>query len=180
MSDRGRRTPPPTHPIPPMESAPGPVGDVPLISEGYSVLEWHPTPDGSGPATAVIFAHHCALLGDPPLKIDVLTRLKSPGELDRLIAVLERHRLSVWPEVADEINEDMTLGHLSQLLLRWEAAMIVRRSEVVTNLKDGPGWVVVLHGVGNVTVEGTARAGPGHAAVLALREYRDRVRKGVP
>lgn len=60
--------------------------------EEVGVAEWCPTPDGSGPAEAVVL--HFRIRGEDE---DLGLRLKSPGAVNRLIAMLERHRDSVWP-----------------------------------------------------------------------------------
>lgn len=62
--------------------------------EGYNVVEWHPTQDGTGPATAI-----CLVL---PFKVggveaNIMMRLKSRRAADELIGILEKHRNSVWP-----------------------------------------------------------------------------------
>lgn len=62
---------------------------------GYSVGSWCPTPDGSGPATAVVLQVN--IDGMP----DMFLRLKSPAAVDELIAALQRHKADVWPEVVN-------------------------------------------------------------------------------
>lgn len=60
----------------------------------YGVASWCPTPDGSGPAEAVVV--HLTIetdLGDLQLGL----RLKTPRAVDEMIACLERHRNDVWP-----------------------------------------------------------------------------------
>jgi len=59
---------------------------------GYSVGSWCPTPDGTGPATAV--AIEFEIEGVPPL----IVRLKSPNAVDTLIQTLLRHKRDVWPD----------------------------------------------------------------------------------
>lgn len=70
-----------------------PRGLVGLKCLGYSVGSWCPTPDGTGPATAV--AIEFEIVGCPPL----IVRLKSPAAVDEFIAALRRHQADVWPEV---------------------------------------------------------------------------------
>ncbi len=84
-----------THPIPDASEEVTHEKDMPVIIPvvGYSVYEWCPTPDGTGPAEQV-HVHIELPEGVPPLAI----RFKTAGELDRFIAVLARHRLGVWPK----------------------------------------------------------------------------------
>ena len=57
----------------------------------YEVAEWGPGRDGKGPSTEVHLRLHMRGLGA------VLgLRLKTPDAVDTLIAVLMRHRNSVW------------------------------------------------------------------------------------
>ncbi len=93
-----------THPIP--DAAPGTgqrvaddlkrAGRVPAFIDHYGVAEWCPTPDGSGPPEMVVL-HADVDIADIPFTLYL--RFKSAGEVDRLIGMLTRHRLSVWPEV---------------------------------------------------------------------------------
>ena len=59
---------------------------------GYTVGGWCPTPDGSGPATAVGVSLEIEGLGD------VVLRLKSPAAVDEMVQALLRHKRSVWPD----------------------------------------------------------------------------------
>jgi len=61
----------------------------------YGVASWCPTPDGSGPAEAVVF-HLKVDFGDGD-EFEFGLRLKTPRAVDELIALLERHRNDVWP-----------------------------------------------------------------------------------
>jgi hypothetical protein len=61
----------------------------------FGVGSWCPTPDGSGPAEAVVF-HFKVLTGDGS-EMEMGLRLKSAERVDELIAMLERHRNDVWP-----------------------------------------------------------------------------------
>jgi hypothetical protein len=60
--------------------------------ESYTVGDWCPTNDGSGPATAVGLSFH---LEDG---FDIVFRLKSPKAVETLVQMLLRHKRSVWPE----------------------------------------------------------------------------------
>lgn len=79
-------------PLPPANRIPEPLGDrgIRRIVE-YGVGSWCPTPDGSGPATAVVF-HFKQADGT-----EFGLRLKSAERVNELIALLERHRDDVWP-----------------------------------------------------------------------------------
>ena len=85
-----------THPIPDASDEVTHEKDmvaVVLPVQGYSVNEWCPTPDGTGPAEQV------HVLFELPAPIPpMVVRFKSAGALDRFIAILARHRLSVWPK----------------------------------------------------------------------------------
>jgi hypothetical protein len=79
--------------LPPMEDRPRPAsegGPIVLI-ESYTVAEWHPTPDGSGPPTAL-----CVILDLGSVK--AVWRFHTSQAVDTLIAALERHRDNVWPD----------------------------------------------------------------------------------
>ena len=67
----------------------------------YIVGDWCPTPDGSGPAKAVAIQLMTNLDGDASF----FWRLRSPASVDELMAALERHRDSVWPEWKGRRNE---------------------------------------------------------------------------
>lgn len=60
--------------------------------ESFTIGSWCPTPDGSGPATAVAISFR--------LKngIDFVLRLKSPQMVDTAIQGLLRHKRDVWPD----------------------------------------------------------------------------------
>ena len=60
--------------------------------KGFSVGSWCPTPDGSGPATAVSICITVEPLGD------LVLRLKSPETVDEVIQALLRHKRDVWPD----------------------------------------------------------------------------------
>lgn len=60
--------------------------------KSFTVGSWCPTPDGSGPATAVGISIETERHGD------LVLRLKSPHAVDRLIQLLLRHKRDVWPE----------------------------------------------------------------------------------
>ena len=67
------------------------AGKVALINE-YAVDSWGPVPPGQGPPTEV----HMVVTA-PAFPLKALLRLRSPDELDTLIAALEHHRALVWP-----------------------------------------------------------------------------------
>jgi hypothetical protein len=79
--------------LPTMEDRPRPASEGgPFVGiEGYTVAEWHPTPDGSGPPTAL-----CIILDLG--SVQAVWRFKSSNAVDTLIAALERHRDNVWPD----------------------------------------------------------------------------------
>lgn len=70
--------------------------DIPLLLPvaGYGVAEWHPTLDGSGKPTALLLRLQLAGGNDGA---EVVMRITSRAETNRLIAILERHRDNVWP-----------------------------------------------------------------------------------
>lgn len=80
------------YPLPEPDRRVRPAVAVRLPITGYEVAEWNPSPDGTAPPEQV---HLIFYLGNdlPPL----VARLKSAEETDRLIALLTRHRLNVWP-----------------------------------------------------------------------------------
>lgn len=63
----------------------------------YTVGDWCPTPDGSGPAEAVAIQ----LMTEVP-EMSFFFRLRSPAAVDEMIAALIRHRDSVWPPDGDD------------------------------------------------------------------------------
>lgn len=74
----------------------GPSG--PLMGpnvESYTVGSWCPSLDGSGPATAVCISVRVTLADMP---MDLVIRIKSPMELDRVVQMLLRHKRDVWPD----------------------------------------------------------------------------------
>lgn len=68
----------------------GPRSLVGATIEEYTVGSWCPTPDGTGPATAVCI--ELRVDGLPPL----IMRLKTPAAVNKMIAALEKHRDDVW------------------------------------------------------------------------------------
>lgn len=60
--------------------------------DGFSIAAWCPTPDGSGPATAVALVFNVRELGD------IVMRLKSRRAVDETIAALAQHRDEVFPK----------------------------------------------------------------------------------
>lgn len=74
---------------------PATPGDRPLRGpniKSFTVGSWCPTPDGSGPATAVSITIETDVHGD------IVLRCKTPESVDRLIQMLLRHKRDVWPE----------------------------------------------------------------------------------
>jgi len=88
MSKRPYKLPPPE----------GPSGEIfgPPI-ESFSVGSWCPTPDGRGKPTAVCISVKAKLYRELP-SMDIVIRIKSPMELDRVVQMLLRHKRDVWPE----------------------------------------------------------------------------------
>ena len=81
--------------LPPPEKGRSELRGSNLIS--WSVGDWCPTRDGSGPATCVALS----LLvewrrGEPP--VDIVMRLKTPAAVDDMIQMLLRHKRSVWKD----------------------------------------------------------------------------------
>lgn len=76
--------------MPPSTSNPHPLVGPEI--ESFTVGSWCPTPDGSGKPEAVAISIMVKGLGD------VVMRIKSPMEVDRIIQMLLRHKRDVWPE----------------------------------------------------------------------------------
>lgn len=76
--------------MPPAESNPQPLIG-PQI-ESFTVGSWCPTSDGTGKATAVAISVEIRGIGD------IVIRIKSPQEVDRMVQMLLRHKRDVWPE----------------------------------------------------------------------------------
>lgn len=70
-------------------------GNIPL--ESYTVGSWCPTPDGTGPATAV--AIQFSIKDDD---LEFLLRLGSRERVNQFIAALEYYRDDVWPQEEPE------------------------------------------------------------------------------
>lgn len=60
--------------------------------KSFTVGSWCPTPDGTGPATAV------AIGIELTSGHDLVLRLKTPKAVDDMIQMLLRHKRDVWPE----------------------------------------------------------------------------------
>lgn len=76
--------------MPPTESNP-----VPLMGpniESFTVGSWCESSDGTGKPVAVAISIKVPDLGD------IVMRIKSPMELDRIVQMLLRHKRDVWPE----------------------------------------------------------------------------------
>jgi len=78
--------------MPPPNAHPAPLIG-PKI-ESFTVGSWCPTQDGNGPATAVAMTLKVSGLGD------LVMRIKSPMELDRIVQMLLRHKRDFWPDSA--------------------------------------------------------------------------------
>jgi hypothetical protein len=88
MSDKIKES----HPIGPEEINIQNLEDMKvIIPNEYGVYEWHSEKDGKGKPEAVALAFK---IGEYQLTI----RLKSRGEVLRLIKILERHMNNIWPE----------------------------------------------------------------------------------
>lgn len=80
--------------LPPPNRLPQPNLRMLHVTE-YGVGSWCPTPDGTGPAEAVVL--HLKVHG--PVGVQQFgLRLRTARAVDELIAMLERHRNDVWPE----------------------------------------------------------------------------------
>lgn len=66
-----------------------------LEIEAIKVVNWHPTRDGSGPATQV---HLCMRVKGYPNML--VMRFMSPRTIGRLITNLKKHKDLVWPPPA--------------------------------------------------------------------------------
>jgi hypothetical protein len=58
--------------------------------DGFDVVQWCPTRDGTGAPEAVALVFNVRELGD------IVVRLRSREVVDRTIAALEEHRDAVW------------------------------------------------------------------------------------
>lgn len=58
----------------------------------FKVVSWHPTPDASGPPTAVAIVITTEQHGD------LVMRLKSARAVDDFIKALEHHKADVFPK----------------------------------------------------------------------------------
>ena len=69
-----------------------------IPSEGYEIVEWKPTQDGTGPATAVCLVMPFSMRDeDGSMTVSIMLRLKSRQAVDELISIMETHRNGVWP-----------------------------------------------------------------------------------
>lgn len=103
MSHR-KRPPRPGYKLPPMTDNRGRdirdvIGPVVFNIREYHILEWCPPGQPDVPTQV-----HFALILDPPGTPPMIVRIKSPEACDQLINALRRHRLSVWPDVADVVE----------------------------------------------------------------------------
>lgn len=68
--------------------------------EGYTVADWCPSLDGSGPAEAVVlvieFKGSDVRAAGRPIN-NIALRIKTRQQMNILIETLEEHRDSVWP-----------------------------------------------------------------------------------
>ena len=86
--------------LPPPNRIPVNLADAGIVGvKEYGCASWCPTPDGSGPAEAVVLHLTVELVSGGDLTLGL--RLKSACAVDELIAMLERHRNDVWPEAPD-------------------------------------------------------------------------------
>jgi hypothetical protein len=60
--------------------------------KSWTVGSWCPTPDGSGPASAVAMTIEL-MTGE-----HIVMRIKTPRAVDETIQMLLRHKRDVWPE----------------------------------------------------------------------------------
>ncbi len=91
----------PTHSIPDEKFSGRNLSDVPamLVLDGYEVCEWTSERDGKGDPEMVCLVMH---LGAELDGTQIVLRIKSRAEANRLIEVLRRHRDGVWPLSKDE------------------------------------------------------------------------------
>jgi len=88
---RNRRNLPPGNRIPrSIEEVSG--GRPVAVIEEYEVGSWCPTPDGTGPAEAVVI-HFKGL----KLPVDFAIKMKSRAAVEEMIDALTRHMNDVWP-----------------------------------------------------------------------------------
>lgn len=79
--------------IPPMNRIPRNLSDgVYIVSEGYEVAAYTPNKDGKGRPTEV----HLILDLEKSMGGNIVMRIKSAEELDRMIEVLKIYRNQVW------------------------------------------------------------------------------------
>lgn len=62
----------------------------------FTVGDWCPTPDGSGPAQAVAVSLNVQIEAD--VDAEFVWKLRTPADVDTLIQSLLRHKRSVWPD----------------------------------------------------------------------------------
>lgn len=86
----------PTHPVPDEEFSGKNLKDVAamLVCDGYGVFEWTPEPDGKGKPEMICLVLE---LGADLDGAQIVLRIKSRPEANRLIEILQRHRDGVWP-----------------------------------------------------------------------------------
>lgn len=70
-----------------------------LAINHYAVGSWCPTPDGTGPATAVALTLTVVGLVREH-RVDLVMRLKNPAAVDTMIQSLLRHKRDVWPDAS--------------------------------------------------------------------------------
>lgn len=100
----------------PLSDPSGPSGQrFGLGVKEYVVGSWCPSPDGSGPATAVSIQ----LVTNVP-DVTFFMRLKSPAAVDEMIAALSRHRDDVWPKPAVSGGSHVNLEHPTVRDLVWQ------------------------------------------------------------
>lgn len=96
------------HRLPAGDDSVQPLGEHPrplVETLEYGVKEWHPTPDGSGrPEQIHLYQHvNIHVPGHGAVEADIVMRMKSPRAADEVIAMLLRHRYSVWPDTPPQM-----------------------------------------------------------------------------
>lgn len=80
--------------LPPRDRTPKPLMGLRIVD--YTVGDWCPTPDGTGPPEAVAIAMQVAW--NQAETMHLVMRLRTPRAVDNLIQALLRHKRSVWPD----------------------------------------------------------------------------------
>lgn len=82
--------------LPPVDGDTKNLDELPhfIPCDGYTVSEYHAERDGKGQAVAIVLRLPVKLEGLPTFELHL--RIKSARAADELVAVLKRHRRSVW------------------------------------------------------------------------------------